>query len=89
MADEISLPDAPIDRTDRALLRMAKIVSAADTERLDKDPLAAGLEALAVGFSLRYPDDMQNIARQFELYDALYAWCRAAQGEPHGRSGPA
>ena len=25
---------------------------------------------------LRYPDDMQNIERQFEVYDALYAWCR-------------
>ncbi len=62
--------------TDRALMRMAKIVNAADTERPDKDPLAAGLEAIAVGFSLRYPDDMQNIERQFEVYDALYAWCR-------------
>jgi hypothetical protein len=62
--------------TDRALLRMAKIVNAADTDRLDKDPRAAGLEAIAVGFSLRYPDDMQNIERQFEVYDALYAWCR-------------
>jgi hypothetical protein len=25
---------------------------------------------------LRYPDDIQNIERQFEVYDALYAWCR-------------
>jgi hypothetical protein len=29
-----------------------------------------------VGFSLRYPDDLQNLERQFEVYDALYAWCR-------------
>ena len=62
--------------TDRALLRMAKIVNAADTDRLDNDPLAAGLEAIAVGYSLRYPDDIQNLERQFEVYDALYAWCR-------------
>jgi len=62
--------------TDRALLRMARIVNAADTDRLDSDPLAAGLEAIAVGYSLRYPDDLQNLERQFEVYDALYAWCR-------------
>ncbi|RPI27393.1 MAG: chromate resistance protein [Acidobacteria bacterium] len=62
--------------TDKALLRMAKIVNAADTNRLEADPLAAGLEAIAVGYSLRYPEDAENIERQFEVYDALYAWCR-------------
>lgn len=69
--------------TDRALLRMAEIINAADTDRLDADPLAAGLEAVAVGYSLRYPDDRENIERQFEVYDALYAWCRldAAGGD--------
>lgn len=62
--------------TDKALLRMAKIINAADTDRLDADPLAAGFEAIAVGYSLRFPDDLQNIEGQFEVYDALYAWCR-------------
>jgi hypothetical protein len=62
--------------TDKALLRMAKIINAADTNRLGADPLAAGFEAIAVGYSLRYPDDLENIRRQFEVYDALYAWCR-------------
>jgi hypothetical protein len=62
--------------TDKALLRMAKVINAADTDRLDADPLAAGLEAIAVGYSLRYPDDLESIERQFEVYDALYAWCR-------------
>jgi hypothetical protein len=62
--------------TDQALLRMAKVINAADTDRLDADPLAAGFEAIAVGYSLRYPDDRENIERQFEVYDALYAWCR-------------
>ena len=62
--------------TDKALLRMAKVINAADTNRLDADPLAAGLEAIAVGYSLRYPDDLENIKTQFEVYDALYAWCR-------------
>jgi len=62
--------------TDQALLRMAKVINAADTDRLAADPLAAGFEAIAVGYSLRYPDDRENIERQFEVYDALYAWCR-------------
>jgi hypothetical protein len=62
--------------TDKALLRMAKVINAADTNRLDADPLSAGFEAIAVGYSIRYPNDMENIRRQFEVYDALYAWCR-------------
>ncbi len=62
--------------TDKALLRMARVINAADTDRLDADPLAAGFEAIAVGYSLRYPDDHENIEHQFEVYDALYAWCR-------------
>ena len=62
--------------TDPALLRLARIVRAADTDDLSADPLAAGLEALAVGFSLRFPDDGENLERQFQVYDALYAWCR-------------
>jgi hypothetical protein len=62
---------------DPGLLRMAKIVHAADVEAdIDADPIARGLEAIASGFSLRYPDDEENLANQFEVYDALYAWCR-------------
>ncbi|MBI1827025.1 MAG: chromate resistance protein [Planctomycetes bacterium] len=61
---------------DPALLRLAKIVNAADTDRLDADPIASGLEAIASGFSIRFPDDHENLVRQFEVYDVLYAWCR-------------
>jgi hypothetical protein len=62
---------------DPALVRMAKIVHAADSETdIDKDPIARGLEAIASGYSLRYPDDEENLSRQFDVYDALYAWCR-------------
>ena len=68
-----------------ALLRLAKIVHAADVaEDIDTDPLARGLEAIASGYSLRFPDDLENLERQFEVYDALYAWCRmdvARRGE--------
>jgi hypothetical protein len=59
-----------------ALLRLAKIIHAADIEaERDSDPLAVGLEAIAVGFSLRYPDDELNLDAQFEVYDSLFAWC--------------
>jgi len=62
---------------DRALLRLARIVHAADVEDdLDSDPVARGLEAIAVGYSLRFPDDLENLECQFDVYDALYAWCR-------------
>jgi len=65
------------DLRDPALKRLAKIVHAADiAEDVDTDPIACGLEAIASGFSLRYPDDEENLARQFEVYDALYVWCR-------------
>ena len=63
--------------TDPGLVRLAKIVHAADVAAdADSDPIARGLEAIATGFSLRYPDDEQNLVVQFEVYDALYAWCR-------------
>ena len=59
------------------LLRMAKIVHAADVAKdIDNDPIARGLEAIARGYSLRFPDDLENLEKQFEVYDALYAWCR-------------
>ena len=59
------------------LLRLAKIVHAADVSQdIDKDPIARGLEAIASGYSLRFPQDEENLERQFEVYDALYAWCR-------------
>jgi hypothetical protein len=69
---------------DKALLRLAKIVHCADV-RADReaDPVATGLEAIAVGYSLRFPEDLENLERQFDVYDALYAWCRlqVAKGE--------
>jgi len=67
---------AEYELADKALLRLAKIVNAADTDNLQNDPIAAGLEAIAVGFGLRFPDDFVNLEHQFEVYDALYAWCR-------------
>jgi hypothetical protein len=63
--------------TDGGLLRLARIVHSADVQAdVDLDPIARGLEAIAVGYSLRFPDDQENLQRQFDVYDALYAWCR-------------
>ncbi len=61
---------------DPALLLLADIVGCADTDRLTDHPVAAGLEAIAVGYSLRFPNDTENLGMQFEVYDSLYAWCR-------------
>ena len=73
------------DLTDPALLRLAKIVHAADVaEDIDTDPLGRGLEAIAAGYGLRYPDDEENLAHQFEVYDALYAWCRLQVAREQG-----
>src|SRR5574339_663396 len=62
---------------DPGLLRLAKIVHAADiAQEIDSDPIARGLEAIATGYSLRFPDDRENLEHQFAVYDALDAWCR-------------
>ncbi len=61
---------------DPALLMLAEAVNAADTDRLDANPYAAGLEAIAQGFSLMRPDDFENLEAQFMVYDALYAFFR-------------
>jgi hypothetical protein len=62
---------------DPALLRMAKIIHSADiAEDIEKDPIARGLEAIAQGYSIRYPKDEENLQNQYMVYDSLYAWCR-------------
>jgi hypothetical protein len=66
---------------DPGLVRLAKIVHGADTDDFGSDPVAAGLEAIASGYSLRFPEDHENLAHQFEVYDALYAWCRMQMGK--------
>ncbi|HTX92266.1 MAG TPA: chromate resistance protein ChrB domain-containing protein [Anaerolineales bacterium] len=68
---------AKYELKDPGLLRLAQIVHAADVrEDIGKDPIARGLEAIASGYSLRFPEDQENLAHQFEVYDSLYAWCR-------------
>lgn len=67
----------------RALDRMADVIRAADTDRHDLAPQAAGLLALSVGLSRMYRDDLAQLAAGMALYDALYRWARDGQEEGH------
>lgn len=68
---------AKYELRDPALARLARVVHAADVaEDLNTDDIAPGLEAIATGFGLIHLDDHDNLAMQFPVYDALYAWCR-------------
>ncbi len=68
---------------DPALRALALIVRGADTEARDIAREAWGLYAVASGFRLISRDDHANMAHQFAVYDALYAYCRelAATGD--------
>ena len=72
----------------KALQDMAIIVRAADTDRLDLAPQAAGLLAISLGLSHNFSDDHQMLAHGMVIYDALYSWCCHAQGEKHNWTYP-
>ncbi|HEX9179596.1 MAG TPA: chromate resistance protein ChrB domain-containing protein [Burkholderiales bacterium] len=71
---------------DAALRDLAVIVRGADTDRLDLAPQCAGLLAVSLGLSRNFPDDRMMLDQGMVIYDALYAWCRHASGERHGRT---
>jgi hypothetical protein len=60
---------------DPALLELAKIVRAADTDKRELAEESIGLEAIAEGFRHITKDDFDNMSKQFYVYDALYAYC--------------
>lgn len=66
-----------------ALDRLALVVRAADTDRHDLSPQAAGLLAISVGLSRQYRDDLEQLAMGLNLYDALYRWARDGHDEGH------
>jgi hypothetical protein len=68
---------------DPALQKLALIVRGADTDRLDLAPECAGLLAISLGLSKAFSDDHEMLRHGMVMYDALYAWCRHAQGERH------
>ena len=65
------------------LARLAPIVRAADTNRLDLAPEAAGLLAISLGLSRVHADDHVQLEAGMAVYDALYRWSRDARGETH------
>jgi len=70
---------------DPAVVMLAEIVHGADVSRdLHGRPEAAGLQAIAEGFRhLGLKDDHEILAREFVVYDALYAYCRQAVSAEH------
>ncbi len=65
------------------LLRLAEIVRAADTDRLDLAPQAAGLLAVSLGLSRLHSSDLAQLEDGMLVYDALYRWARDAADERH------
>jgi len=63
---------------DPAIRLLARIVHGADvSEDLYQQPEAAGLKAIAEGFrALGLKDDHEILAKEFIVYDALYAYCQ-------------
>jgi len=76
MVEEFGLATPP-------MLRLATMVRAADTGRLDLSPEAPGLLAASLGLSRMYDDDLEQLEAGITLYDAFYRWCRDATGETH------
>jgi rhodanese-related sulfurtransferase len=76
MIEEFGLSCAPLDR-------LAIMVRAADTARLDLVPQAAGFLAASLGLSRMFRDDLDQLEAGMLLYDAFYRWCRDATEETH------
>jgi rhodanese-related sulfurtransferase len=80
MVQEFGLTTAP-------LLRLAAIVRAADMDRVDAVPQAAGLLAASLGLSRMFSDDLAQLEAGLGLYDAFYRWSRDAVEETHAVHG--
>jgi hypothetical protein len=71
LIDEFDLVD------DQALMRLARIVQAADvSEDLNSEPEGAGLLAIGIGGLDMESDDQRLLRRGSFVYDALYAYCQ-------------
>ncbi len=58
--------------------KLALIVRGADTDAKDLTKESRGLEAIAEGFRAIGKDDHAILRLEFPVYDALYAYCKAA-----------
>jgi hypothetical protein len=61
---------------DPTVLELAKIVRAADTDKMETVPEAAGLEAIMTGIGIVAKDDHESIEKARTVYDALYTNCK-------------
>jgi hypothetical protein len=61
---------------DPALVIMGPIIRGADTDAKDLTSESRGLEAIAEGFRLAFPNDHELLELEMPVYDALYAYCR-------------
>lgn len=63
--------------SDPALVRLARIVHAADIdEDINTDPAGLGLLRIGIGGLDVEADDQRLLERASFVYDALYAWCQ-------------
>jgi rhodanese-related sulfurtransferase len=76
MLEEFGLESKPLER-------LATIIRAADTAKLDLVPQAAGFLAASLGLSRMFSDDLEQLEAGLLLYDAFYRWCRDATEETH------
>lgn len=68
----------------KALLHLADIVRAADTDTLEKSAQAPGLLAITLGLSQNHPDDHEMLRIGLVIYEALYTWCGTLSDVRHG-----
>jgi hypothetical protein len=61
---------------DQVVFEVAKIVRAADTDKADAAPEAAGLDAVMTGISIVSKDDHEAIEKAKPIYDAFYTNCK-------------
>jgi hypothetical protein len=69
---------------DPAVLHLAEIVRAADTDTLENSLQAPGLLAITLGLSKNMTDDQEMLKVGMIFYDALYSWCQDLKSEKHG-----
>ena len=61
---------------DPAVLQLAKIVRVADTDKMETEPEATGLEAVMTGLGIISKSHHETIAKASVMYDALYNNCK-------------
>jgi len=61
---------------DPAVLELAKIVRAADSENKELAPESVGLDAVATGSMMIVKNDQEAMEKGRYVYDSLYAYCK-------------